>query len=450
VIGVRILAWIVDFVLIAGLSLLLSPFFFLGEFVPNENNVSNPCSIIRDQDDDVANCIELGDDVYFSSSSDTLIQFGATLAYGVVVFVLWQGLSGLTVGKALTGLRTVDENGQVPGIGRALVRTVLWIVDSQPCGIPLVGFFSGLTTTGHRRVGDMAAKTYVVRKADAGRPVVVPGATPAYGVPTGYGAQPGYGQPQPGYGAPVGYGQQQPTGYPTTTQPTATYPTAPPTADQWGAAPGTPAPGQGGWGAPGATSPTGQPPTAAPSGWPAAPGAPGQVPQPAPSPEPSPPPPTFGAGDRTYAAESPGAPGTVDASQPPTTPLGSGERPAVPMPAATSDTAGGPSGGSSEGDTGAAESASTPADATGEAPGDQQARAAEATSGETAGAPAGGETTAPAAAEPTQPAAAAQAAAQAQTYNPQWDAARGTYIQWDAARGQWLQWDDTAKQWRPI
>jgi hypothetical protein len=36
------------------------------------------------------------------------------------------------------------------------------------------------------------------------------------------------------------------------------------------------------------------------------------------------------------------------------------------------------------------------------------------------------------------------------TYNPQWDAARGTYIVWEPGRGKWLGWDDSAKEWRPL
>lgn len=422
-IGVRILAWIVDYALIAGLWLLLSPLGVLGEYVENDNDVSDPCGVIQDQDDDVATCFDLGDKVYFSSLSDTLLQNGVVLVYGVAVLVLWQGLSGRTVGKALAGLRTVDENGQGPGIGKALVRTLLWIVDSQPCGLPLVGLATGLTSTGHRRVGDMAAKTYVVRKTDAGRPVIVPGATPTYGVPAGYGAPPGYGQ-QAGYGA--GYGQQAP-GYPTGVQQTAGYPTAPPTADQWGAAPGTPTAPQGGWGA----ALGGVNPPTAPSGWPGTggPGAPGGAGAPGQAPA-TPPttaaPPTFGAGDRTYGGESPGAPGTVEGPPPAASPESSGERPAVPDTAAAPGTPTAP---------GEPSDAMAPTEAT--APADAAAQGADQSQ-----APA--EATAPASA------AAEPAAAQTQSYNPQWDAARGTYIQWDAARGQWLQWDDTAKQWRPI
>jgi hypothetical protein len=97
----------------------------------------------------------------------------------LLILVLLQGLTGASVGKAIAGLRTVGEDGQRPGIGKAFIRTLLWAVDAAPWLVPLVGLITGLTTTGHRRVGDMAAKTFVVRAADAGSPIVVPGLTAA-------------------------------------------------------------------------------------------------------------------------------------------------------------------------------------------------------------------------------------------------------------------------------
>jgi hypothetical protein len=81
------------------------------------------------------------------------------------------------IGKLLLGIRTVREDGRAAGMGKALVRWLLWIVDGFPYFLPLVGFIVALTSTGHRRVGDMAAKTFVVRKAAMGSPIIVPGLT---------------------------------------------------------------------------------------------------------------------------------------------------------------------------------------------------------------------------------------------------------------------------------
>ena len=99
-----------------------------------------------------------------------------------------QGLAGGSPGKLLTGLRVVDEQGRRAGIGRSLVRTLLWVVDGAPWIVPLVGFIVGLTATGHRRVGDMAAKTYVVARSDVGAPIqtsatIVPPGQQPWGAP---------------------------------------------------------------------------------------------------------------------------------------------------------------------------------------------------------------------------------------------------------------------------
>ena len=59
----------------------------------------------------------------------------------------------------------------------------------------------------------------------------------------------------------------------------------------------------------------------------------------------------------------------------------------------------------------------------------------------------------PAEPEPEAPSEAPTAAAQQQAssgYEPQWDAARNTYIVWEPNRRQWLGWDDSAKEWRPL
>ena len=84
--------------------------------------------------------------------------------------------AGGSVGKLLFGLRTVDKNtGAVAGFGKSFVRWILWVVDGFPYCLPLVGLITGLSTKGHRRVGDMAAGTLVVGKASVGTPPAYPG-----------------------------------------------------------------------------------------------------------------------------------------------------------------------------------------------------------------------------------------------------------------------------------
>ena len=101
----------------------------------------------------------------------------ASFLGSLLIFVVLQGLTGWTPGKLITGIRTVKADGSIVGIPKAFVRWILLIVDGQPCGLPLVGFITGLTTQGHQRVGDMAAKTFVVTRAAVGSPIAVPGLT---------------------------------------------------------------------------------------------------------------------------------------------------------------------------------------------------------------------------------------------------------------------------------
>ncbi len=118
-------------------------------------------------------CFSDGSSAY--RTDDGLVTAGIAL-YGLAILlhVVLQGLTGWTVGKLATGIRVVQPDGTRAPFWRVLVRWLLWIVDGLP-GFGLVGLITGATTVGHRRVGDMVAKTYVVRKDAVGHPVVLPG-----------------------------------------------------------------------------------------------------------------------------------------------------------------------------------------------------------------------------------------------------------------------------------
>jgi len=207
------------------------------------------CDTYMDQRDGI--CVHVDDRVYFSDGNDpgsTLLWLGLT----VVLLVILQGLTGWTPGKLLVGIRCVREDGQACGVFKALVRWVLWIVDGFPYFLPLVGFIVGLTTVGHRRVGDMVAKTFVVRRAAMGSPIVVPGLT-APPAPAGYAGAWGTPPPDP-TGATTGWGpavDPSSAGWASPTPPPAAAPTAPdPGVPQWDEARGTYIqwdPAQGAW-----------------------------------------------------------------------------------------------------------------------------------------------------------------------------------------------------------
>jgi uncharacterized RDD family membrane protein YckC len=143
------------------------------------------------------------------------ILVGVWVAYLIGVFVLQRGLTGRTVGTMLTGVVVVGPDGRPLGAGKALVRSMAGIVDYVPCCLPIVGFTTVLVTRGHRRVGDLAADSYVVGSERFGEPVVLPGPPPLpqapVPMPDGYPAQP-----------PVPPGAQPPLAW--TPQPTTTPP----------------------------------------------------------------------------------------------------------------------------------------------------------------------------------------------------------------------------------
>lgn len=153
---------------------------------------------------------DVNDRVYFNDGG---LGAGTPMYWGLTfgLLVVLQGFTGWSVGKLVTGIRVVREDGKPPGFVKALVRWLLWIVDGFPYVLPLVGFIVGLTTTGHRRVGDMVAKTFVVSSSAAGSPIVVPGLTAPPAAATGsWGAPPppGWAPPPadpnaPGWGAPA-------------------------------------------------------------------------------------------------------------------------------------------------------------------------------------------------------------------------------------------------------
>lgn len=204
----RVFAFLVDFlILVVPFSLIVTN----GLEYLDTDDLSMPagdfCDAFLERFDGV--CVQVGDQVYFDEGLDAvLVPWAVTLLAGFLIHAVLQGVTGMTVGKAIFGLRTVKEDGTPPGVARALGRWALLVVDGFFFGI--VGLICAGTTPGHRRVGDMAVKTLVVRREAAGQPVVVPGLTTAftspYGQTWGQAAPPpggGWGtDPQAGWGAP--------------------------------------------------------------------------------------------------------------------------------------------------------------------------------------------------------------------------------------------------------
>ncbi len=78
------------------------------------------------------------------------------------------------VGQGIFGIRTVERGWCTrPASASSSSAALLWIVDGLCDG--LIAAILILVTKGHRRLGDMAAKTFVVRAGAKGSPIVVPG-----------------------------------------------------------------------------------------------------------------------------------------------------------------------------------------------------------------------------------------------------------------------------------
>ncbi len=93
---------------------------------------------------------------------------GALVTVALVVLVaflyhwLCEGLLGLTLGKAVAGVRVINENGAPCGLGPSLIRNILRIIDGL-FGY-LVGYFIAIFSKLRQRLGDHLARTFVVEQ----------------------------------------------------------------------------------------------------------------------------------------------------------------------------------------------------------------------------------------------------------------------------------------------
>ncbi len=95
-----------------------------------------------------------------------LEAMGIALAAGFLYLWLAEAIFGATLGKALMGIRVRRKDGGACGVGPALIRNLLRIVDGL--GVYLVGFVTALASKSRQRLGDMAAGTVVVEEGTGG------------------------------------------------------------------------------------------------------------------------------------------------------------------------------------------------------------------------------------------------------------------------------------------
>ena len=87
-----------------------------------------------------------------------VIMWFLWLAY----FTYFEGTSGQTIGKRVSKIKVMKENGSRCDLSSALVRNILRIVDHLPF-LYLLGIILIAATEKKQRLGDMLAKTIVVK-----------------------------------------------------------------------------------------------------------------------------------------------------------------------------------------------------------------------------------------------------------------------------------------------
>jgi uncharacterized RDD family membrane protein YckC len=79
-----------------------------------------------------------------------------------VIIVLPEGLSGQSIGKRIAGIKTLKQDENKASIGTIIVRHLLDPVDFFPF-FGIVGFLVASNNTLKQRVGDLVAKTIIVK-----------------------------------------------------------------------------------------------------------------------------------------------------------------------------------------------------------------------------------------------------------------------------------------------
>ena len=80
---------------------------------------------------------------------------------GLAYFTYFEGKSGQTPGKKALGIKVVGVDGKAIDYTDAFIRTILRIIDG--IAFYIVGFIFIIATEKSQRLGDLAAKTVVVK-----------------------------------------------------------------------------------------------------------------------------------------------------------------------------------------------------------------------------------------------------------------------------------------------
>jgi uncharacterized RDD family membrane protein YckC len=85
------------------------------------------------------------------------------LAIWLLYFPFAEGMTGKTLGKSICKLRVVNEDFTKIHLGTALLRRLFDIIDNLPF-LGIVGLIVASSNNKKQRVGDLIAKTIVIKK----------------------------------------------------------------------------------------------------------------------------------------------------------------------------------------------------------------------------------------------------------------------------------------------
>ena len=170
VVGRRIGAFLIDGLIGVTLIFVFALATFTNTELGDSLTAELQCEVINEFSNDL--CIQAGTTVYVGTENEAAIITLIWLAWVLISTMILPGITGWSPGKLLTGIRVVKaDTFEKAGLGANILRGVLWVVDAFPYVAPIVGG-ALLASKDHRRVGDRAANTLVVRADSVGRPPV--------------------------------------------------------------------------------------------------------------------------------------------------------------------------------------------------------------------------------------------------------------------------------------
>jgi uncharacterized RDD family membrane protein YckC len=94
------------------------------------------------------------------AGTGALVTLSIMAVAGFIYYWLSEGLAGMTLGKAMAGVKVISEQGAACGLGASVIRNILRVIDGV--FLYLVGYLIAIFSRMRQRLGDHLARTYVV------------------------------------------------------------------------------------------------------------------------------------------------------------------------------------------------------------------------------------------------------------------------------------------------